>query len=114
MRGQFRAPTRVARSGVWQVFLALVVGIVQAAVSGIGHVQAGPTGRVQSPGLRIIQIGQNYAADPGIPAPIREIPVPEPDGTPKADPGNRAPTKEEVPAPSTMENTPTRATDKPE
>ena len=94
MRGQFRAATRVPRSGVMKVFLALAVSIAQVAVSPIGQVQA---------------------ADPGNPVRIREIPVPKPDGTSKADPGNPAPTKEVVPPPSTTENTtPTHATDKPE
>jgi hypothetical protein len=114
MRRRFKAATRVARSAPWQVFLALTVSIVQVAVSAVGQVQAGPAGREQNSGPRIIQMAQNYAADPGIPARIRELPVPNPEGTPKADPGNLAPTKEEVPSPSTTQNTPTHATDKPE
>jgi hypothetical protein len=94
MRGQFRAATRVACSGLMKVFLALAVSIAQVAVSPIGQVQA---------------------ADPGNPVRIREIPAPKPDGTSKADPANPAPTKEEVPRPSTTENTTTtHATDKPE
>jgi hypothetical protein len=115
MRGQFRAATRVDRSGLGKVFLALTVSIVQVAVSASGQVQAGSTGREHNPGLGIIQMAQSYAGDPGNPVRIREIPVPKPDGTSKADPGNPTPTKEEVPPPSTTENTtPTHATDKPE
>ena len=56
MRGQIKAATRVARSGLMKVFLALAVSIAQVAVSPIGQVQA---------------------ADPGNPVHIREIPVPE-------------------------------------
>jgi hypothetical protein len=115
MRGQFRAATRVARSGLMKVFLALAVSIAQVAVSLIGQVHAGSTGRDHNPGLGIVQMAQSYAADPGNPVRIREIPVPKPDGTSKADPGNPAPTKEDVSPPSTTENTtPTHATDKPE
>jgi hypothetical protein len=94
MRGQFRAATRVGRSGLMKVFLALAVSIAQVAVSPIGQVQA---------------------ADPGNPVRIREIPIPKPDGASKADPGNPAPTKQVVPPPSTTENTtPAHASDKPE
>jgi hypothetical protein len=114
MRGQFRAATRVARSGLWTVFLALAVGIVQVAVSAIGQVHAGPNGREQNPCPGIIQMAQNYAGDPGNPVRIREIPVPPPDGTPKGDPGRPAPTKEEVPPPSATENTSMPATNKPQ
>jgi hypothetical protein len=94
MRGQFRAATRAARSGLMKVVLALAVSIAQVAVSPIGQVQA---------------------ADPGNPVRIRKIPIPKTDGTSKADPGNPTRTKEDIPPPSTTENTtPAHAPDKPE
>ena len=115
MRGQFKTATWVTRSGLRKVFLGLAAGIAQVAAIAIGQVQAGSTGREQNPRPGIIQMAQNYAGDPGNPVRIRELPVPNPDRTPKRDPGNPAPTKEEVPLPSTTENTtPTHATDKPE
>ena len=115
MRGQIRAATRAIASPcrAQQVILALAV-VIPVGAGPIEQVQAGAPSPEQNAGSRIIVTAQIYAADPGIPARIRELPGPNTNAMVKPDPGNPVPTKELTPPPSTTQNTPPPASDKPQ